>query len=312
MIWIPITLAAAALQTARNAFQRGLTGALSPLGATYTRFAFGFPFAALYAACVFARAVYRSRHSVLRLGDTRRRRPDPRHRIADAAVPPAQLLDRDRVLEVRDPPGGAHRHRRARRRRVALAALAIGVATVGLVLLSRDPARRAGAMSPRACSGGLRCSGWPPAPDRGRGGRLPRRVALARRSVVLASAAATVAAATLIQSVLMTVYLRWREPGQIGVVLRLWRRSLLPGLFGAAASACWFTAMTIEIAAYVRMLGSSKSCSATASRSSRCASARRHRGLGHGAARARDRGAAVGPGGMDRCAFAGGLHRHAR
>ena len=47
MLWIPITLAAAALQTARNAFQRGLTGALSPLGATYTRFAFGFPFAAV-------------------------------------------------------------------------------------------------------------------------------------------------------------------------------------------------------------------------------------------------------------------------
>ena len=54
MLWIPITLVAAALQTARNAFQRGLTGALSPLGATYTRFAFGFPFAVIYAACVFA------------------------------------------------------------------------------------------------------------------------------------------------------------------------------------------------------------------------------------------------------------------
>ena len=71
----------------------------------------------------------------------------------------------------------------------------------------------------------------------------------------LASAAATLAAATGIQSLLMTFYLRWGEPGQIGVVVRLWRRSLLPGLFGAAASACWFTAMTIEIAAYVRMLG---------------------------------------------------------
>src|SRR4030095_9970617 len=60
---------------------------------------------------------------------------------------------------------------------------------------------------------------------------------------------------TLIQTVLMTCYLRWAEPGQISVVLRMWRRSLLPGLSVAAASACWFTAMTIEIAAYVRMLG---------------------------------------------------------
>ena len=54
MLWIPITLAAAALQTARNAFQRSLTGALSPLGATYTRFLFGLPFAAFYALTVFA------------------------------------------------------------------------------------------------------------------------------------------------------------------------------------------------------------------------------------------------------------------
>ncbi|MFZ1988354.1 MAG: hypothetical protein WAW96_01155, partial [Alphaproteobacteria bacterium] len=53
---------------------------------------------------------------------------------------------------------------------------------------------------------------------------------------------------------LMTLYLRWREPGQIGVVLRIWRRSIVPGIAGGAASACWFTAMTIEIAAYVRML----------------------------------------------------------
>ena len=53
----------------------------------------------------------------------------------------------------------------------------------------------------------------------------------------------------------MTLYLRWREPGQIRAVLGLWRRSLLPGFSGAAASACWFTAMTIEVAAYVRMLG---------------------------------------------------------
>ena len=45
MLWIPITIAAAAFQTVRNAAQRSLTGALSALGATYTRFAFGFPFA---------------------------------------------------------------------------------------------------------------------------------------------------------------------------------------------------------------------------------------------------------------------------
>ena len=52
MIWIPITLAAAGFQTARNALQRSLTGPLTQLGATYTRFLFGFPFALLYAAAI--------------------------------------------------------------------------------------------------------------------------------------------------------------------------------------------------------------------------------------------------------------------
>ena len=68
----------------------------------------------------------------------------------------------------------------------------------------------------------------------------------------MASAAATLAVTTLIQAVLMTAYLRWREPGQIGVVVA---PVAALDAAGAAASACWFTAMTIEIAAYVRMLG---------------------------------------------------------
>ena len=74
-------------------------------------------------------------------------------------------------------------------------------------------------------------------------------------TAAMGEAGATLAVVTLLQSLLMTLFLVWREPGQVRTVLRLWRRSLLPGLTGAAASACWFTAMTIEIAAYVRMLG---------------------------------------------------------
>ena len=69
------------------------------------------------------------------------------------------------------------------------------------------------------------------------------------------AAAVTLAVTTLIQSLLMTGWLSAREPGQVSRVVRSWRRSLLPGVTGAAASACWFTAMTIEPAAHVRMLG---------------------------------------------------------
>ena len=257
MLWIPITLAAAALQTARNAFQRGLTGALTPLGATYTRFAFGFPFAAAYAAFLFASAGAPSPgiafFAWVTLGGV------------------AQILGTFALMQLfqlRSFSTGIA-FSKSEILQVALfgivvlgdtvsmlAAIAIGVATAGLVLLSRG----SGAAGARDGAAGL----FGPAALLGLAtgaGLAVAAVAFRAASLslgdpsFLVSAAATLATTTAIQTALMTFYLRWREPGQIGVVMRMWRRSLLPGLSGAAASACWFTAMTIQVAAYVRMLG---------------------------------------------------------
>ena len=47
-LWIPITIAAAAAQTLRNATQRHLSADLGTLGATLVRFLYGLPFAALW------------------------------------------------------------------------------------------------------------------------------------------------------------------------------------------------------------------------------------------------------------------------
>ena len=44
MLWIMLTAAAAPLQVARNALQRGLVGDAGPWGATLVRFLFGLPF----------------------------------------------------------------------------------------------------------------------------------------------------------------------------------------------------------------------------------------------------------------------------
>src|SRR5579875_3814213 len=44
MLWIPITIGAAAFQVGRNALQRGLIGDAGPWGATLVRFLFGLPF----------------------------------------------------------------------------------------------------------------------------------------------------------------------------------------------------------------------------------------------------------------------------
>ncbi|HRD28207.1 MAG TPA: EamA/RhaT family transporter, partial [Caulobacter sp.] len=50
MLWIPVTVAAAAFQVARNAAQRSLLGGAGPWGATLVRFLFGLPFSILFSS----------------------------------------------------------------------------------------------------------------------------------------------------------------------------------------------------------------------------------------------------------------------
>ena len=72
---------------------------------------------------------------------------------------------------------------------------------------------------------------------------------------VLVQASYTLACVTILQTLMMTVYLKFKEPGQIVSVIKNWRVAILVGLSGMIGSACWFTAMTLQNAAYVRALG---------------------------------------------------------
>jgi drug/metabolite transporter (DMT)-like permease len=72
---------------------------------------------------------------------------------------------------------------------------------------------------------------------------------------VVMRAAFTLAFATVFQTIVMSIYMRLREPGEFTNTLRAWRVAALVGLSGMIASACWFTAMTMQNAAYVRALG---------------------------------------------------------
>ncbi|MGR3700956.1 MAG: EamA family transporter [Paracoccaceae bacterium] len=65
----------------------------------------------------------------------------------------------------------------------------------------------------------------------------------------------TLAAVTASQTIAMTLWLRWREPGQIGAVVRVWRRAVWIGLTSMAGSLCWFTAFTLQNVAYVKAVG---------------------------------------------------------
>jgi drug/metabolite transporter (DMT)-like permease len=71
----------------------------------------------------------------------------------------------------------------------------------------------------------------------------------------LIQAAFTLACVTVYQTIVMVIYLLWREPGQLSRVAQNWRPSFWVGAAGIAGSVGWFTAMTIQSAAYVKALG---------------------------------------------------------
>ena len=80
-------------------------------------------------------------------------------------------------------------------------------------------------------------------------------LSLALADNVLLQAALTLACVTTLQTLGMGIYLHLKQPGELTRVLQTWRVTMWIGLTGMLASACWFTAMTIQNAAYVRALG---------------------------------------------------------
>ena len=73
--------------------------------------------------------------------------------------------------------------------------------------------------------------------------------------IVAAAAAFSLLIALTIQTVVMGVWLKLREPGQLLRVAKSWRWGSLVGISGMLASACWFTAFTLQNASHVRALG---------------------------------------------------------
>ena len=71
----------------------------------------------------------------------------------------------------------------------------------------------------------------------------------------LLSAGVTLVAMVFLQTVIMMIYVAVRLPTQFTIIAREWRVSLFVGITSALGSIGWFTAMTVERAAYVKSLG---------------------------------------------------------
>ena len=202
-------------------------------------------------------AAPRDRASFWTLGAGGRGEPDRRHVAADPRDGGAQLRDRRRVREDRGRAGRAVRDR-VPRRRLDVARRARHRARDDrrhddVAVSERSPCAR----SSSAGRSRPRCSASRPAACFG----VSRPSASARASISLAHPSAFVAAAftlvvaTATQTAMMGTYLALREPGQLRRVFVRRAGGALVGATSALGSASWFTAFTLQIAAYVRTLG---------------------------------------------------------
>ncbi|WP_420351572.1 EamA family transporter [Paenirhodobacter sp.] len=247
MLWIWITLGAAAVQTLRFMLQKKLSSSgLSVGGATFSRFLFGAPIAAAV-ALVFAGPV-----------------PMPSARfwafaLLGGAAQVAGTFLTVSLFKLRNFAVGIA-FTKTETVQVALMLLlilgetvsglgwlGIAVGLAGVLALSRTPS----GFSARATVYGVAAGG------------LLGLSSICYRGATLdlmpagyfTRAIVTLACVTAAQTVGMALYLRLREPGELGRVLHSWRRTVWVGVTGIAGSAGWFTAFALQNAAYVRALG---------------------------------------------------------
>lgn len=256
--WIPITIAAALTQTVRFMLQKQLkTAGLSTGGATFARFVYSAPLVAalilVYASlstqpipgmpgrfwgfalsgglaqilatmCVVALFSFRNFAVGITLKKTE---------VVMTVIAGALILGEGIVFA-----GG----------------VAIGVGLIGVLLLS-DPPGGSGPfwrriVNPAAGLGLLSGVFFAISAVGYRGASL----SLESGDTAL-RAGVTLAVVTASQTLAMALWLAWRERGQIAAVLRAWRVAGAVGLASMVGSFCWFSAFTLQNAAYVNALG---------------------------------------------------------
>lgn len=257
-LWIVATIAAALFQTVRFMLQKVLSmGALSTAGSTYARFAYAAPAATLVIG------VY------LWMRGLPMPSPSPAFWGFALVGAVSQILAtvcvvalfRQRNFAV----GITFKKTEVIQTAIVGAALfgdavsfagwgAILIGLFGVLLLSRTPGLQHGlwkSLTSRATVLGL-TSGFFFAFS----GTSYRAASLEIASDdAFLRAGVTLACVTLSQLAGMSLWLRWREPGQLTAVWRARRMAVWVGLTSMAGSLGWFTAYTLQTAAYVQAVG---------------------------------------------------------
>jgi drug/metabolite transporter (DMT)-like permease len=257
-LWIPITIAAAFLQNLRSVGQKHLKSVMGTTGATFVRFGFGLPVAAIYVLGLNRLAGYSFPHpgsvflAWMTLGalsqiaatfllihlfsfrnfavGTAYSRTEP----VQAALFGLIFLGETVTLGV-------------------IAAIAVSVLGVMLISIARTTMSWKNvyaSLVQRTALIGLTS------------GVFFGVAAVAYRAAstsldgpnFMMQAAVTLLFTIFLQTLLMLVWMIVREPGELARIARAWKASLFVGVVGASASFGWFMAMTLQQAAIVKAL----------------------------------------------------------
>ena len=258
-LWVPITLAAAFMQNLRSALQKHLKGSLSTSGATFCRFIYAVPLALAYVALLGEGFGFEW--------------PDPNPRFAlFAMVGGVTQITATALLvylfSLRNFAVGTTYSKTETVQAAVFglvilgepvslaAAIAIGISLVGVMLISVAKSRLTLRNLFLGWTGRAAFIGVLSGTFFGLSAVAYRAASLSLGGEgFLMQAAFTLACVVVFQTAVMAVWIRLREPGELSRVIGCWRVASLVGVSGMLGSAAWFTAMTLENAAYVRAVG---------------------------------------------------------
>ncbi len=258
-LWVPITIAAAFLQNLRSVLQKAIKGRLSNAGAAYVRFFYAWPFALLYT------------WSLMEFGDYQLPQTNEKFLWYCALGGLSQILFTVVLLWMFSFRSFAVGTTFSKLEVVLiaflgaillgdtvgpLAALAIFIGAIGTMMLSLQETKLSvpgllRGLGEKTTGLGLLC-----AILLGASSVFYRGAALTLNGTdFIIDASFTLSVALIMQTVMMGAWFVMFDRSQLLDVVRQWKRAMPIGLVGMSCSVCWFTALTLQNAAYVRALG---------------------------------------------------------
>lgn len=257
-LWIPITIAAAFLQNLRSVVQKHLKGVMGTTGATFVRFGFGFPFALAFVAVLYFVVGYElpalnrtffiwavvggigqiaATFLLIHLFSFRNFAVG----TAYSRTEPAQAALFGLLFLGERATAGAI---------AAIAISVFGVMLISVAHMAFNVRTLVTSVLSRNALIGLAS------------GTFFGISAVAYRAASLSlggpnfmmQAAVTLAVVIVFQTLIMLIWILWKERDELPRIAKAWRPALFTGLVGASASFGWFMAMTLQQAAIVKSL----------------------------------------------------------